>query len=180
MEIFQDHESPENRSHWIAFGHHKLAIAGAPGARKLEVWANQARVSDLITLQRHDEMASWLPQECVELGISWHPFPLSGKHMKAPGDRGSLTDLLIWTRYIMEADYPASHIVVHCSAGLHRTGFAAYLMLRGLGQPSAKAMESIEAMRALTARELVRHTSKSGRLLDKAEAFFTNEAGLIW
>ena len=45
-------------------------------------------------------------------------------------------------------------VYVHCSAGLHRTGMFAHAFLRHRGLTSPEAVETIAALRPLTAAEL--------------------------
>jgi protein-tyrosine phosphatase len=56
-------------------------------------------------------------------------------------------------------------VVVHCSAGLHRTGAICYLLLRLSGLTRDEAIAHIRVARALTADELCR-PARSGVLVD--------------
>src|SRR4029079_9893666 len=122
----------------------------------------------------------WIPGMCEAQGLGWVHLPLSGRRMDQPGDRESLaqlpTRLGIW-------DQPR-RVVVHCSAGLHRTGAICYLLLRlaGMardarvpprrdGAPRARhaAGAHIRVARQLTAEELVRG-ARSGVLIDHMDA----------
>lgn len=172
MEIFEQGKTPENTSHWITFGDHLLSAAGAPGKRRIPVW-EEAGITDVITLQREDEMNARIPILCEERGWRWHHIPLSGKKLEATSDPTSLSALAELARELIEDDDPRRRIVVHCSAGLHRTGVALYLMLRLTGLDVEETIAKIASARALTAHELTRVSRRDDkRLADRAEAFY--------
>lgn len=121
-------------------------------------------MTDVVTLQRADEMASWLPSACETLGIVWHHLPLSGRRLAGASDMQSIAklgDLLV-----LGADH---RIVLHCAAGMHRTGLCLYLLLRRAGAASGEALALVERARPVTAHELTKQTRRSGRLIDVAE-----------
>ena len=168
MEMFEDSENPDNVRRWMQLGEHHVVASGAPGRRTLERWRD-AGVTDVITLQRADEMAPWLAQACAERSLRWHHAPVSGKRLQAKGDAASLADVI---RIVREMDAP-SRVVVHCSAGLHRTGVALYLLLRAQGLSPQDSLARIEAGRALTARELTRTPRHGERLAQTAETMWS-------
>ena len=50
--------------------------------------------------------------------------------------------------------YP--HVVLHCAAGMHRTGTAAFCGLRRCGFSATDALEAIELIRPITHAELLK------------------------
>ncbi len=172
MKPFEPHKKPKSASRWVSLYHHQISAAGAPGRARLEGWSNLALVRCVVTLQREDEMAPWLPKRCEELGIDWLHFPLSGKKLQAKSDSASLHNLLQWAGGLAKPDAEPLRIVVHCSAGLHRTGVALYCLLRASGLPPRETLARIAQIRELTAEELSRNTRRSGRLVETAESWF--------
>lgn len=164
MDIFEDSENPDNVRRWVALGPHHITASGAPGRRRFPGWP-EAGVTDVITLQREDERPAWLPEACAEQGIAWHHAPLSGKHLAAPGDPESLARLVA----LVEGFEEPRRIVVHCSAGLHRTGVALYTLFRAQGLGEEEALERLRWARALTAMELTRTPRRGERLIETAE-----------
>jgi hypothetical protein len=75
--------NPRSQSAWIRVGAGSLRAAGAPSPRRLARWVRQG-VTDLVTLQRAEEMRPFLPEACAELGLDWHHFPLSGRQLNLP------------------------------------------------------------------------------------------------
>jgi hypothetical protein len=158
---------------WARWLQHEVCASGAPGRGGVGRWAAEG-VTDLITLQRGDEVAGWLAAEVGALagGMRWHRLPLSGKRLGAAQDRGSLEALVQWARGMALMERESARVVVHCSAGLHRTGVALYMMFRAVGLSQEEALAHIAQTRALTAQELCRQSKHQGRLIDLAEACF--------
>jgi hypothetical protein len=164
--LLEAHANPQAASRWVLMPHDtgcRVTAAGAPSRARLERWARNG-VTDVVTLQRADEMASWLPSACSTLGIAWHHLPLSGRRLAGPSDMASVEKL---------GDLPElgtdRRIVLHCAAGMHRTGLCLYLLLRRAGAASDEALAMVEQARPVTAHELTKQTRRSGRLIDVAE-----------
>ena len=155
---------------WTAVGGGWLAAAGAPGAGRLQGW-QQDGATDVLTLQRADEHAPKLPETCAEVGLGWHHLPLSGRRLEQPADQAALARLPA-----VLAALPGRRMVVHCSAGLHRTGLVLYLLARLAGDSPEAAVAAVAQSRLLTAEELCRSTRRHGRLQDLAEAWLAQRA----
>lgn len=76
----------------------------------------------------------WLPIEGGNIAV------LQATDMKSL--MGKLLDVL--------KSHPSPHVYIHCSAGIHRTGFVAYLLLRMLGSDPQNARVGLESLRAVT------------------------------
>ena len=73
---------------------------------------------------------------------------------------------------ILRRLHSGDRVVVHCHAGLHRTGFFIYVLLRRNG---LTLHESLEALRTTRRRTFTEMTYKKGcrvTLVDKAEVVF--------
>lgn len=150
----------EGGSRWVPLRAGWITATGGPSRQRLGEWRGRG-ATDVLTLQRADEMQPWIPEMCQAQGLGWLHLPLSGRRMDRPGDAqslGSLPALLgMWEQ--------PRRVVVHCSAGLHRTGAICYLLLRLAGLGRDDAIARIRLARALTAEELVRG-ARSGVLAD--------------
>ena len=158
---------------WVSLLRGQITAAGAPGRRTPARWS-AAGVTDVVTLQRADEHADWLPDACAEVGMSWHHMPLSGRRLEGPSDRDTLAAIPTLLD-LLRAD-PPRKLVVHCSAGLHRTGVCLYLLHRHAGLSPEATLASIAAARPLTAAELTRSTRRHGVLQDRAEALYQHQS----
>lgn len=154
----------EPGSQWVPLRAGWISATGGPSRARLQGWPARG-ATDVLTLQRGDEMQPWLPELCREHGLQFIHLPLSGRRMDQPGDRDSLARLpallALW-------DQPR-RVVVHCSAGLHRTGAVCYLLLRLAGLTPAATLARIHAARPLTAEELQKAT-RGGVLAEQMEA----------
>mgnify|MGYP000623814035 CR=1 FL=1 len=153
----------EPGSQWVPLRAGWISATGGPSRARLQGWPARG-ATDVLTLQRGDEMQPWLPELCREHGLQFIHLPLSGRRMDQPGDRDSLARLpallALW-------DQPR-RVVVHCSAGLHRTGGICYLLLRLAGLGRDEAVARVRLARALTAEELCR-AARSGVLIDRMD-----------
>ncbi len=174
LNVFEPHHNPLNVSTWVPFGPHFVSASGAPGHNRRERWA-LAGVTDVVTLQRGNEMSSGLEAACLEHGWRWHHFPLSGKRLAVSTDAESLRALAHWSRALAQEPGP-KRVVLHCSAGLHRTGAGLYTLFRTYGMTRAEALQHIAYARPLTHHELTRHTRRNGRMIDDIETRF----GDLW
>ena len=160
-------------SSWVAVEGGRITASGAPGRRKLATWA-ESGVTDVVTLQRADEHAAWLPGACEAAGLTWHHYPLSGRRLERRSDQETLAALPRLLD-VLRADPPRS-VIVHCSAGLHRTGICLYILLRSAGHSPEAAVSAIEAARPLTAEELTRKPKKRDSLQSIAEAVYQGQS----
>jgi protein-tyrosine phosphatase len=169
--------NPKAASAWVSVGTGRITASGAPGRAGLSRWAAEPSdgitgVTDVVTLQRADEHAPWLPSACAELGLGWHHLPLSGRRLDRRADRETLARVPELLELLRST--PARSLVVHCSAGLHRTGVCLYILLRHAGLSEDDVVSTIAAARPLTAEELCR-TGRHGALRELAEAQFRRQ-----
>ncbi len=177
--LFERSKRAGAESRWIPLLAGFVTATSAPKRARLEDWAARG-VTDVVTLQREHELAAWLRETCRETGLRWHHLPLSGKRLAEPGDRRALAQLprLLELLRAPAREPAARRVVLHCSAGLHRTGVCLYLLLRLAGMSQESAVAKIELARPLTARELQKRTRKTGVLLERAEALLHGPGAL--
>lgn len=159
------------RLHWVDLAGGRVTAAGAPGPGRLHQWAAQG-ATDVLTLQRADEHHPMLPAWCAAEGLGWGHLPLSGRSLQRASDRDALQRVAT-----IGPTMAGRSLVVHCAAGLHRTGVCLYLLLRHDGASPEAAMARIAEARPLTAEELWKRTRKHGVLAERAEAIFQATAG---
>ena len=172
MNLFRAHKNPSVTSFWHSFLHGQITATGAPSPHRIDAWSKKG-VTDIVTLQRGDEMREDLGKLVVDRGIQWHHLPLSGRQLSRKQDQLTMQQIpQLFEELSQRID--SFSLVVHCAAGMHRTGIFLYLMFRFNGLATAEAMDSISQIRQITAEELTKRTKKNGVLLEKAEAIYQN------
>lgn len=138
--------------------------AGAPSSKTAKQWAREGATCVVSLLRATEPRFQATREACEAERLQWRHAPLSGK--------GAVThpvaqDLLSWGHLreflpCLLAD--GEHVVVHCAAGMHRTGGAAFAALRWSGMSASEALGFMEEMRAVTHAELLK-VEKCGRPL---------------
>ena len=123
----------------------KLALTHRP--KKTDFRALRALgVTHVITLLNENEGAQSLGAIATNEGLSWIWCPLKGADINAPLDA---------VRAGLEAGKAAlaagGGVIIHCSAGIHRTGMFGYALLRVAGLAREAALEKLRELRAVTA-----------------------------
>lgn len=154
-----------------------LSARGRPNLEALAAMQHFKSLTGVVTLLRHDEgmcAAASIGQACERLGLKWCHAPLAGpKEMGMIGNsKAKLTkdDFESFQKILQVKEWLASgndKVVVHCAAGLHRTGIFLYILLRVLGESSERALAKIQQMRQATFDEFIRLQFQA-----KAEAIF--------
>jgi hypothetical protein len=159
-------------SRWGSVGEGKLGASGAPGHGGVTRWA-AAGADVVVTLQRQSEMSETVIEQCHESGIEWIHLPLRG--------RDSLTnpteeDNFSIRRVSLIVDFLKSgkNVVVHCSAGMHRTGFVCYLVMRLSGLSATESLQILHGMRAVTYEQILLTSRKHPKTIQElAEGWLT-------
>lgn len=161
---------------WASVANGRLGATGAPGKLGVYRWQD-AGATAIITLQRDSELSFSsssnnekrcdIELACEELGLVWLHLPLAGKQSVLDPDEADDESL---SRLSTVADMlrRGECVVVHCAAGLHRTGAVCYIVLRFCGFDPEAAMSTLHQMRGITHQEMTRVDKKSGRTLQMA------------
>jgi protein-tyrosine phosphatase len=123
----------------------KLALTHRPKKTDFRGF-RELGVTHVITLLNENESAQSLGTIATNEGLSWIWCPLKGANIHASLDE---------VRAALEAGKTAlasgGAVVIHCSAGIHRTGMFGYALLRVVGLHRAAAVEKLRELRAVTA-----------------------------
>ena len=153
-------------SAWVAVGAGAITASGAPNRATIELWAAAWGATDVVTLQRADEGRAELADEIRDAGLAWTHAPLSGKRLAAPGDGAALDRAL---RTALARARRGARVVVHCSAGVHRTGLVVYGVLRLAGRDVEGALAALLRARAVTHEEVTKRDGDGVALFELAE-----------
>jgi len=138
---------------WVGVGAGKMVLRGRP-KHKLIPQLTTLGCSRVVTLLSEREGGKELGEIIQAAGLAWTWLPLS--NVRYP--EGATQDMLIaalpmLSSYLDNGDA----ILIHCSAGIHRTGMVAYGLLRWRGYSQAEARAAIAAMRGFTAQGMLPH-----------------------
>ena len=132
----------------------RFLLGPRPGKKSKD--AIQAEgVTDIVTLLSAREQAESIARIAKAIGASWHHFQLDGGHVDTLEQVDLSRLYLLWDE--ISRSGPDRIIYLHCSAGLHRTGFVAYLLLRRSGLNPDAAMAEMRRIREVTAEQVGSH-----------------------
>jgi Tyrosine phosphatase family len=123
----------------------RLALTHRPKKAALATW-RALGVTHVMTLLLEREGARDVGALTAAEGLAWIWCPLNG---------GDVTTRFEAVAAGLEAGRAAlataGSVVVHCSAGIHRTGMVGYALLRCVGLDAVAARAKLHALRAVTA-----------------------------
>jgi protein-tyrosine phosphatase len=138
---------------WVTVGAGKLTLHNRP-KRKLIPQLAGLGCSRVVTLLSEREGGKDIGALIQAVGLAWTWLPLPNAHYP----EGATYDMLLAALPILSGYLDnRDAILIHCSAGIHRTGMAAYGLLRWRGYTQAEARAAIAAMRGFTAQGMQPH-----------------------
>jgi protein-tyrosine phosphatase len=148
---------------WGQAGNGRLGACGAPGEGGIARWISVG-ADAVVTLQRDDEMRGNIAEQCREGGIEWIHLPIEGRlSLLEPSEQDLVSICKI--PLIAELLSHGRSVVVHCAAGMHRTGFVCYLSLRLCGLTPSESLTKLQEMRPVTYDQVVSTTRKHSRAI---------------
>jgi len=160
------HDTPENVSkkarnainqlQWVTVGNGRLAARGRPSREQLAALQKHHGATAVVTLLREDEGGcSEVKRRCDELGLRWKHAPFDGlKDICVDDPTPDILRSLRTTSEVADWLNSGESVIVHCAAGIHRTGVYLYLLLRSMGNDREATLEKIEQMRSVIHEEL--------------------------
>ena len=131
---------------WVPIGNGKLTLWHFLGKDTLEQLPKfgVTRVVSILT----EEQGAFRIRDAVErLGIAWTWLPIRrGKSLQNDEKARLIEALPLLSQYLDGGDA----MLIHCSAGIHRTGTVAFALLRWRGYGEKDALNLITQMRATT------------------------------
>jgi protein-tyrosine phosphatase len=131
----------------VPVGGGALALTHRPKRKALAAW-KASGVTHVVTLLTEREGARDIGAAVADAGVSWLWIPMDGA--KVP-DAARTEELLPALNEVAAILARGGCVVVHCSAGIHRTGMFGYALLRRLGLVPEEAHATLVALRAETA-----------------------------
>jgi hypothetical protein len=107
----------------------------------------RAGCTDVLTLLCEREGAPLVGEAVKKAGMVWHWLPMQNGTPPTGALHTRATQML---EQIAARLAGGASVLVHCSAGIHRTGMISYGLLRSLGFEAAEALASLGRMRTHT------------------------------
>ncbi|MEM6666615.1 MAG: tyrosine-protein phosphatase [Pseudomonadota bacterium] len=125
----------------------RLILGPRPGKKSIDNIRSQG-ATHLVTLLSDREDAAASGRIAGKIGADWIHLPMDGGHM----DKLALFDLDNAFRALTHAGAlnKDATVYLHCSAGIHRTGFFAYALLRWRGASPDAARAQLAEIRQVT------------------------------
>eukprot|EP00928_Gymnodinium_smaydae_P087585 TRINITY_DN71830_c0_g1_i1.p1 TRINITY_DN71830_c0_g1~~TRINITY_DN71830_c0_g1_i1.p1 ORF type:complete len:207 (-),score=33.45 TRINITY_DN71830_c0_g1_i1:72-662(-) len=150
---------------WVKAGCGWLSAAGAPSRKTVRSWIREGATCVVSLLRESEPHFSLARDACEEAGLRWAHVPLSGKGAVTRPDARDLSSWKHLAKLIPDLMAAEEHVILHCAAGLHRTGAAAYSSLRRADYDVDRALRGVAAMRSLTHGELLKTEKRFGKPL---------------
>lgn len=128
-----------------------LILGPRPGKKSKDA-IKASGVTDIVTLLSAREQPESIRRIAASIEADWHHFALDGGHLDTLADV-DLSRIFLLFDEITRTEGERT-IYLHCSAGLHRTGFVAYLILRRSGLTPDDALRGLRDLREVTAEQV--------------------------
>ena len=136
----------ETSVNWLSINGGRLAVFHRP---KLALLASLKAegCTHVLTLLSEHEQAKNLGLAVGELGLQWIWSPLPNGD---PPSNARSDELQVLLKSLAKILAEGGSILIHCSAGIHRTGMISNALLRSLGLNADEAKAGLLAMRQVT------------------------------
>ena len=124
-----------------------LAIWHRPKLKILRVMKGDG-LTAVVTLLMESEGAHDIGRAAQAAGLEWVWAPLHGADVPPPELNDRIVEHLSHVAGLVQR---GGRVLIHCSAGVHRTGMFTYALLRFLGLDAARARHTLARLRTLTA-----------------------------
>jgi protein-tyrosine phosphatase len=131
----------------VSVGGGALALTHRPRLKSLPA-LRALGVTHLVTLLTEREGAREIGDAAIEAGLTWIWSPLDGGDVPSEARTVELGAVLARLTSVITG---GGQVVVHCSAGIHRTGMFGYALLRQLGLAAGQARAKLTELRGVTA-----------------------------
>lgn len=132
---------------WERVGTGRLTLWGRPRITSLP-FLKEEGCDRVVTLLSEKEGGEEVGREVLKAQLAWTWMPLAGATPPTGQAKEQLLERIDELSGYLEQ---GESLLIHCSAGIHRTGMIAYALLRRRGLPAAEARETLTRIRLHTA-----------------------------
>jgi len=129
----------------------RLILGPRPGKKSKDSIQAQG-VTDIVSLLSAKEQPDTIRKIAASIGAAWHHFPMDGGHIDTLQQTNLAKLFLLYDEVVRAREAPILYL--HCSAGIHRTGFIVYLLLRYRGTSPDAARAELAALRPVTSEQV--------------------------
>lgn len=144
------HEHP-SRYNFVKVGAGRIALNHRPRFVDFP-YLRELGCTHVVTLLKTSESAGKIGNAVKDAGMEWFWLPVPNGHYPQGEVHQRLLEAMPQLSQWLDE---GKSLMLHCSAGVHRTGTVAYGLLRWRGVESKKAMQLIAQMRAVTAEGML-------------------------
>lgn len=143
---------------FVKVGKGRLALYHRPRHDTFEL-VRRKGCTHVVTLLKDTEFAERYGEQAKNAGLEWYWLPVpNGKYPEGEVHERLIAAMPELSRLLDEG----KSLLIHCSAGIHRTGTVAYGLLRWRGIDSTRAMQIIAKARRETAEGMMEKRMRWG------------------
>eukprot|EP00347_Sterkiella_histriomuscorum_P015217 403357863 len=132
-------------------GSSQVTLWHRPTIRDIEAIKNLQQITLIVTLQGQQEDPKSIQDECKKQGIEHFHINLNGANQALLNSKATQKMLLPKIQMLFKILNDQEHrAVIHCAAGIHRTGTITYTLMRMDGKQCKEAYEGLKEMREQT------------------------------
>ncbi len=128
-----------------------FCIGPRPGKKSLAA-LTELNLTHCCTLLSQREQARNIEKICRELQCQWIWLPIEGGRLDILRQTDVAAHIVRLAHEVASSDNP--RVYFHCSAGIHRTGFFVYCLLRLQGNDGEQARTELARLRPVTAEQV--------------------------
>jgi protein-tyrosine phosphatase len=162
------------RYNFVKVGNGRLALNHRPGGKDFPL-LRELGCTHVVTLLKESEFAKTVGVHTNSAGLEWVWIPVpNGNYPQGEVHQHLLAAMPKLSKLLDEG----KSLLIHCSAGIHRTGTVAYGLLRWRGMERDEAMQVILQIRPVTAEGMLekrrRWGDENSRQIKLPNSFWTN------
>jgi predicted protein tyrosine phosphatase len=156
---------------WVQVVSGRLALWGCPGIKSF-LFLREAGCTRVVTLLSEKEGGAAIGEQATKAQLAWTWIPLPGR--TPPSGEARVQVLSCLAQFSTYLDQGES-LLIHCSAGIHRTGMVTYALLRCRGVSGDEAREVLTRLRQHTAEGMPQSITRGAML--PSDAFKSQASG---